>query len=61
VSQPIPVLKTKPETTSGVRILTQELWADLGGPRLTHDRVIAAMTTVARNHRDEMLDLLRAA
>jgi len=60
VSQPIPVLKTKPETTSGVRILTQELWAELGGPRLTHDRVIHAMTVVARKHRDEMLEALRA-
>lgn len=65
MSQPapklIPVLRTSDETTSGVRVLSQELSAELGGLRVSHDRVIAAMTVVARNHRDEMLDLLRVA
>jgi hypothetical protein len=65
VSQPtpklIPVLRTSDDTTNGVRVLTQELAAEMGGLRLSHDRVIAAMTTVARNHRAEMLETLRAA
>jgi hypothetical protein len=61
VSPASPSLKTKPETTSAVRILVQELWAEVGGPRLTQDMVISAMAKVARNHRDEMIELLRPA
>jgi hypothetical protein len=53
------MLRTTPETTQAVRVLTAELTADLGGGRLTHDRVIAAAVQVAQNHRDEMLALLR--
>lgn len=59
MTQPSPMLRTTPETTQAVRVLTAELTADLGGGRLTHDRVIAAAVQVAQNHRDEMLALLR--
>lgn len=59
MTQPSPVLRTSPETTSAVRILTAELTAALGGVRLSHDKVINAMTVVAKNHRDEMLALLQ--
>lgn len=59
MTQPSPVLRTSPETTTAVRILTAELTAEMGGVRLSHDRVILAMTRVASAHRDEMVEQLR--
>jgi hypothetical protein len=60
VTQPSPgAFRTTDETNTLIRIETAALTVALGGRRLVYDKVIAAAFEVARNHRDEMLELLQ--
>ena len=54
------VLRTSQATNEAIRALMGEMVAALGGGvRVTQDRLINAMTQVARDHRDELLERLR--
>lgn len=53
-----PTLKTTEPTDNAVRKITAELTGVLGGRRVTHDRVIAALVQVGDAHREELLEAL---
>lgn len=54
-----PTLRTSDQTTNAVRRLVAETSAELGGERVTQERLISAMVRLADNHRSELVELLR--